>query len=67
MSSDTILKEKGMEALAERLGIVNAERFITLVKRDTFDYTQWQRNLFKDVPLDEFLKDAKAYREQDNL
>jgi len=67
MSSDTILKEKGMEALAERLGIVNAERFITLVKRDTFDYTQWQRNLFKDVPLDEFLKDAKAYREQNNL
>jgi len=26
------------------------------------DYTEWQRGLFKDVPLDQFLRDADAYR-----
>jgi len=66
MPSDTALKEKGMEALAECLGIVDAEKFITLVKRDTFNYTQWQRNLFKDTPLKKFLKDAKTYRDLNN-
>jgi len=24
-----------------------AERFISMVKRDTFDYTEWQRNLWE--------------------
>jgi hypothetical protein len=66
MPSDTILKEKGMEVLAEHLGIVDAEKFITLVRRDTFDYTQWQRGLFKNVPLETFLRNAKEYREQSN-
>ena len=64
MPSDTVLKDRGMRVLAEHLGIVDAERFITLVRRDTFDYTQWQRELFKDVPLRTFLQDAKAFREQ---
>jgi hypothetical protein len=26
-----------------------------------FDYTEWQRNLFGDMPLDEFLKNADEY------
>jgi hypothetical protein len=66
MPSDTLLKDKGMRVLAEHLGIVEAEKFITLVRRDTFDYTQWHKGLFKDVPLETFLQNAKAYREQDN-
>jgi hypothetical protein len=53
-----------MRVLSERLGIVDAEKFITLVRRDTFDYTEWQRGLFCDVPLDQFLQDASNYREQ---
>jgi hypothetical protein len=60
--NDTILKQEGLRALAERLGLVNAERFITLLRREPFDYTQWQRTLFKDVPLDQFLDAATAYR-----
>jgi hypothetical protein len=64
MLSDTVLKDKGMRVLAEHLGILDAEKFITLVKRDTFDYTQRQRGLFDGVSLETFLNDAKTYREQ---
>ena len=46
--NDTILLDAGMDILAERLGLVDAERFIYLVyKRKPFDYTKWRQNLFE--------------------
>ena len=62
MISDTVLKNEGMKVLASHLGLVKAERFISLMIRDPFDYTEWQRGLFKDVPLDVFLTDAMDFR-----
>jgi hypothetical protein len=64
MRSDTIIKEEGMRVLTERLGLVDAERFITLLRRESFDYTVWRRDLYKDTPLDEFLKNADEHREK---
>lgn len=64
MRNDTLLKNDGMRVLSEQLGIVEAERFIALMRRDPFDYTEWQRELFKDVPLDKLLNDAARHREQ---
>jgi len=63
MHNNTVLKDKGMRILAEQLGLVEAERFIVLVRRETFDYTQWRQGLFNDTPLDIFLVDAQNYRE----
>jgi hypothetical protein len=51
-----------MRVLTEQLGLVDAERFVTLLRREPFDYTEWRRGLYKDVPLDEFLKNADEYR-----
>ena len=62
MQSNTVLKDKGMRVLAEQLGLVEAERFIMLIRREAFDYTQWRQGLFKDVPLDTFLSNAQNYR-----
>jgi hypothetical protein len=53
MRSDTLIKNDGMRVLAENLGIVEAERFITLVLRDPFDYTEWQRTLYGDMSVNE--------------
>lgn len=64
MRNDTLLKNDGMRILSEQLGLVEAERFIALMRRDPFDYTEWQRELFKDVPLDKLLADAARHREQ---
>ncbi|MCL5277209.1 MAG: hypothetical protein M1517_05475 [Deltaproteobacteria bacterium] len=41
--TDTEIKIKGIEALINKLGEVEAERFIALLIREPFDYTQWQR------------------------
>ena len=62
--NSTILKEKGMRVLAEQLGVVEAERFIVMLRREQFDYTQWRHNLYNDVPLDTFLCDAQKYRDE---
>lgn len=64
MRSNAVLKDEGMRVLAEQLGLVEAERFIALVRRETFDYTQWRQGLYKDVPLDTFLRDAQRYRDE---
>lgn len=63
MRNDTLLKNDGMRILSEQLGLVEAERFIALMRREPFDYTEWQRELFKDVPLDKLLADAARYRD----
>jgi hypothetical protein len=62
MMTDTILKCKGMEALSQSLGTVEAERFIALILREPFDYTVWQRDLYNDMPLDEFYASVKERR-----
>jgi len=61
MRSDTVLKDEGMRVLAEQLGLVEAERFITLMRREPFDYTEWRQGLYKDVPLETFLHDAQRH------
>ena len=62
MISNTVLKNEGMKVLATHLGLVQAERFISLMIREPFDYTEWQRGLYEDVPLDDFLKNAMDFR-----
>jgi hypothetical protein len=57
-----VVKNEGMRILSERLGPVDAERFIVLLRREPFDYTQWRQDLYKDMPLDQFLKKANDYR-----
>lgn len=63
--TDTVLKDEGLKILTNQLGLVEAERFIVLIRREPFDYTKWRQGLFSDVPLDTFLQNAQKYR--DNL
>ena len=67
MNNDTVLKREGMKILAEKLGLVKAERFISLMIREPFDYTEWQRELYKEVPLDEFLNKAMDFRRNNKI
>lgn len=61
MKTDTMIRYEGMKALREKLGLVEAERFISLIHRENFDYTEWQRELWKDKNIDELFDAAKAY------
>jgi hypothetical protein len=45
MITDAEIKLKGLEILAKHLGYVNAERFISLIQKEAFDYTKWCQRL----------------------
>ena len=61
IKSENALRIAGMKLLIEGLGAVNAERFIHCVKHDCFDYTEWQRDLWKGKTIEEIHQAATAF------
>ncbi len=62
MKNDTLLRIEGMQALMEKLGLIEAERFIMLIQREPFDYTRWRENQFNDKDMETIFKEAAARR-----
>ena len=58
MHTEMALRNKGMKALIDKLGHVEAERFISLIIREPFDYTEWQRGLFDNMSVKELSNKA---------
>ena len=63
MISDTVIKQKGFEALKDKLGMVEMERFIMLINREKFDYTKWRKDLFEDMDIEELSRKANEFSE----
>ena len=63
MITDTEVKIKGIRALTEILGKVGAERFIALIQREPFDYTNWQRTLWEGQSVEEISRNAMKISE----
>ena len=53
MRSDAEILCTGVQALLDALGDIETERFISLVHREHFDYTKWQRNLWRDRTVED--------------
>ena len=53
MRTDTMIRNDGMSILIEKLGKVEAERFISLAIREPFDYTKWHGSLFEGMSVRE--------------
>jgi hypothetical protein len=63
MYAEMALRDEGMKILVNKLGSVEAERFISLIIREPFDYTEWQRNLFDEMSVKELSNIAmKEYK-----
>lgn len=62
MKVDTEIKVLGFEVLSRYLGLVEAERFITLIQREKFDYTQWRQTLFAELSGEEISRQAMEYQ-----
>ena len=60
--TDTELKLKGFESLRSSLGLVELEKFISLIQLEKFDYTKWRENLFSDRSGEEISKQAMKNR-----
>jgi len=64
--NDAVLLDNGMSLLAEHLGLVEAERFIYLVNRDRFDYTQWHGVLSEGKTIEEIAERAMQKRKKES-
>ena len=53
MRTETIIKIEAMDLLLETFGALETERFIASIKSNNFDYTEWQKNLWKDKSINE--------------
>ena len=61
MDSATELMDIGLKCLVERLGTIEAERFISLIIREQSDYTKWRQRYFGDITSDDFHHAAMQY------
>ena len=67
MKNETALRVEAMDILVKKLGLVDAERFIDIIKKDNFNYTQWRKNLWQDKTLTQIYEEAeKSYNEKFN-
>ncbi len=61
MMTDTELRMKGVHLLADSLGLVESERFLAIMQKEPFDYTQWQQSLYSGSAVDELSRKAMEH------
>ena len=61
--TDNDIMNVGMRSLVESLGVVDAQRFIATLIRNASDYTEWQRDLFESMSLEELGKKVMVSRQ----
>ena len=66
MRTDNIVRIDAINTLLQNLGEIDTERFICMIKRDTFDYTEWRRELFKGKTIEEIHAMATEYESSHN-
>jgi len=60
MKTDTEIRALGFRALTRAMGTLEAERFVTLLLREPFDYTDWRRTLWDDEDVESISSAAMA-------
>ncbi len=64
MRNDSVIKHEGFNALTDKLDIVEVERFIAILNREQFDYTEWRKKLWEDLSVEELSEKAMKYSSQ---
>jgi hypothetical protein len=60
--NDAVLMKTGMKILIEQLGHIEAEKFVSILLREPFDYTEWRKdNLFVGMSVEAM----KLYKQDD--
>jgi hypothetical protein len=58
--NETDLRRKALSALEERLGPVDALRFLALVRREPFDYEAWRAKAFAKQSVAELFQEMET-------
>ena len=62
MTNSAVLLDRGIRCLNNELGILDTERFVALILRESFDYTEWRKtNLFVGMSIDEIIDEADQF------
>ena len=64
MMTDTEIRSRGVQVLAQYLGDVEAERFVALIQRDLFDYTKWRQSIPEEESLESLNEKAMRLRKE---
>lgn len=64
MESTSEIMSKGMKCLMEQMGVIEAERFISVIIREKFDYTKWQRDYFDAKSPTEIRGEASRFEKE---
>ena len=63
--NEAVLTQNVIKCLIKNFGVIETERFISIVIKELFDYTVWQRNLFDDMTVDEIFAATSAWKKRD--
>lgn len=63
MKTDKEIRLEGMKILFANMDIVEAEKFISLIQRERFDYTKWRQSLYDGLSVRELSRKAMKLRE----
>jgi hypothetical protein len=59
--------KSGMKILIEHLGNIEAERFVSILLREPFDYTEWRKNnVCIGMTVEEISKEAMEIYNQES-
>lgn len=61
MRTDTEIRSLGFQVLFKYMDIIEAEKFISIINREKFDYTEWRQTLFEDMTIEEISKKAMEH------
>jgi hypothetical protein len=67
MMNEVILKETIIQHLINTFGNVDTERFISSMRRESFDYSKWRRDKFDDVSVEGVFDELKALEKAEGL
>ena len=60
--TDTAIRQEGMRILIKNLGTVEAERFVSLIIKEPFDYTEWRYQNLEDEEVRSLSRKAMNYK-----
>ena len=64
MKSETALRVEAMDILVKHQGLIDALKFIDIIKKDNFNYTQWRNTLWKDKTLTQIFEEAEDFYDE---
>ncbi|MBF0135995.1 MAG: hypothetical protein H7833_11895 [Magnetococcus sp. DMHC-1] len=66
MRTDSEIRVHGIQVLVTAMGEVEAERFITLLNRGRFDYTEWRKSQWAGETVATLIESVRMLQQKQN-